>query len=121
MVWRPDREPEIAKVVDMRQLHLLDHRPYSANCKQQYGGGRQHVKLLWWFVYRDQVYHPWRRLFNCPRGKHQEIQWLHGDKAGVECNDCSWTRSMSEHEIETFWRESPRIGPDTKVIPPDWA
>ena len=119
MIWTPEKEPEPAKVVDMTQLHLLDHWPFSARCRAQYGGGRNHLKLAWWFKWRDRTRAPWRRLFWCPFGSHDESLWVAGDRAWVDCSFCTWTRTPSEAELESM-PGMPIIGPDTKIVYPDW-
>ena len=86
MTWKPEKEPEPAKVVDMTQLHLLDHWPFSARRRAQNGGGRNHLKLAWWFKWRDRTRAPWRRLFWCPFGSHDESLWVAGDRAWVDCS-----------------------------------
>lgn len=107
-MWSPD--PEIVRRVDFSQLHMLDHPPFSQECRQQYGGPRQHLWVAWEFYYRDRVLGPFRRVLNCTRGKHEEALYratrANGVKsAWVECLDCRRQRYASEKELQ----DSPEV------------
>jgi len=103
MAWGP--EPHEVKHLDFSQFHALDHWPFTAYCRDQYGGGRHHLHLAWEYRRRDQLLGWWFMLTGCwLRGKHREQVWRSGDKAGVRCSYCSWTRTPSEAELERFPR-----------------
>jgi hypothetical protein len=121
MVWRP-REPEPAKVVDMRQIHIFDHRAFSRRCRKMYGGGFRHLRLAWDFGWRPRLLKPWLRLLMCSRGHHRP-EWLTVVPAGrawIECVTCGHTRTPSEAELEMYG-DAPKIDSNTKIIMPDWA
>src|SRR5262245_36087508 len=95
------------------------HKPFTRACREQYGGGWHHLKMLWWFKYRMALDARLGRWFRCPFGKHNESLWFEGDQVGVDCwRNCGWSRLPSEAELE---RNRPiRIDSDTEIVLPDW-
>jgi hypothetical protein len=103
-MWDPG-EHELVKRIDMSQFHMLDHWPFTKECRSFYGGGLRHLWLAWHFQRRQQVLRPVWRLFCCPWGRHHEELRRFTNREGKEhaevgCVACGRLRLPSESELE---------------------
>lgn len=63
---------------DFSMYHPLDHWPFTARCREHYGGGRHHLRIAWAFRRRDQVYGWGLRWTTCLIGRHRWDVWRRG-------------------------------------------
>lgn len=69
----PNINPE---KLDFSQFHDLFHHVWDKECKQQYGGRRRHLYMLW--NYKWDVPSQFRRFTVCLVGHHKPGQvWIH--------------------------------------------
>lgn len=85
-----DGPPDFSNAtLNFSEFHATgDHWPFTAYCRTQYGGGRQHLRLAWEFHRRDQVLWPWHWL-RCRTGHHRMVK--------------SWRRT-GQHEGWQGWQ-----------------
>lgn len=60
---------------DFSQFHPLDHWPFTARCREHYGGGRHHLSIAWDFRRRDEVVGFFARWSTCVLGRHKWRVW----------------------------------------------
>lgn len=87
--------PEAPKIdpnkLDFSQWHPLDHHPLSKECRDHFGGFRQHMHLLWDFKW--DMPSKRKKITHCFWGKHRSSSWFKGDGTGkleYAGKVCSW-------------------------------
>lgn len=105
--------PELPEL-DFSQYHPLDHWPFSARCRDHYGGGRHHLRIAWRFRRRDEVVGVFARVSTCVIGRHKWQVWRRSNRPLGEvlgsrvigkpgdymaaCAYCHTTRTATEDE-----------------------
>jgi hypothetical protein len=91
-------------------VHVLDHRPFSRECRHSNdGGGWLHLKLTWEYRRRAQVLR-WPRRFLCRWGWHKPNLFLTGHMINKDCLRCRLPLPLNAEELATYldpaWRRS---------------
>lgn len=92
------------------EVHVLDHWPFSRECRQDNdGGGWLHLRLSWEYRRRAQVM-CWPKQLLCRWGRHKPRLHATGHMIGKSCLRCKLPLPLNVRELRTYldptWRRS---------------
>lgn len=70
--------------LDFSVYHPLDHTPFTATCRNYYGGWRNHLQLEWSYRLVPGL----RRQLLCRFGKHTPVTHRNRISRWLACQDC---------------------------------